>query len=503
MKSSDTVLIGIDIGTTNLKFVAANPGGAVIAVVRRPMVVTRPAPHAADFDLDALRTNIQGGLKELADILEQQSAGKVAAIGIASIGESFVGLDRDGMPITSCPTWFDRRTSNRREALGLTAADWFNITGMVDDDVYTVHRIGWWQEHAPDLTARARHWVMVSDYIVYLLSGAFVATPSLAARSGLADRHSGQWSRIILDAAGISSDTLPELRSAATVSGYLTPEIANLTGLMAGTPVVNAGHDHPCAGLGCGLAEPGDIIDSAGTSEALKSVLDRPLDYPATGGGQYDCYPHVVPGRFLLSGHTPASGGFIDWLTRLFLGPAPAKDAIAQLWAEAAAIPAGARGVRILPFLEGTGAPWNNRPKRAGIDLLDAETDRATIMRAGLESLSAWLLINIERFNTLAGIKPDRLIVTGGGARNPLANSIKAAMTGLPLRMPQVEETAGLGVALVAGLACGVFPTAAEAAALPDISWREFQPERELVASYAELRSSMTAYLESGGSADG
>lgn len=502
-KSDGIILIGIDIGTTNIKFVAAKPSGAVIAVVRRPMITVRPEPHAANFDLDALRGNILGGMKELIDALGSVKAKDVAAIGIASIGESFVGLDKNGTPVTPCPTWFDRRTENRRNLLGLTPGEWFNITGMVDDDIYTVHRIGWWKSYAPEVSSQVRRWTLVADYVVYLLSGALAANPSLAARSGMADRNSGKWSPPILEASKISVEMLPELKPAATISGFLTQEAARVTGLLAGTPVINAGHDHPCAGLGCGLAEPGEVIDSVGTSEALKTVLYRPLDYNETGGGQYDCYPHVIPNCFLLSGHTPASGGFLDWLIRLFLGPSPAREAVHRLWAEADAVPPGARGVEILPFLEGTGAPWNNRSKRARIDMFGAESDRATILRAAVEALSSWLLLNLQRFDTLAGIRPKRLIVTGGGARNNVLNGIKAAMTGLPLHMPETEETAGLGAALVAGIASGVFATPLEAAALSDISWRQCDPDQVVASRYVDLRPSMITRLESEGSTNG
>lgn len=502
MTNDRAILIGIDVGTTNLKFVAARPGGAVVAVVRRPMVVARPAPHAAEFDIGALRANIFGGLKELAEHLGPAIV-TVAGIGVASIGESFVGIGADGEPVMTCPTWFDRRTENSRPLLGLSPAEWFDITGMVDDDIYTVHRIRWWAAKHPEVSSRVHRWAMVADFVVYMLSGALVASPSLAARSGLADRNFGSWSRTILDAAGIRESSLPELKPSATVSGHLSDAAAQLTGFVAGTPIVNAGHDHPCAGLGCGLAEPGPVIDSAGTSEALKTILARPLNYGETGGGQYDCYPHVVPGRYILSGHTPASGALLDWLVRLFLGASPGKDQVEALWTAAAAVPAGSNEVRVMPFLEGTGAPWNNRGRRASLDVLGAETHRAAILRAGVEALVAWLLVNLGRYDTLAGIRPAELIVTGGGSRNSLANQIKASMSGLPLLMPAVEETAGLGVALVAGLATGLFASGAEAAALPDISWQRLDPDPVLAKQYAPLTASMLERLEEGAAVHG
>lgn len=497
MRAFGALLVGIDIGTTNLKVVAVRPGGRVEAVVRRPMVIARPEPGAAEFDLDTLDRDIISSLSELVRMLADRGvgAGAIAGIGVASIGESFVGLDGQGRRVTPCPTWYDRRTLNRRRVWGLDERDWFDITGMVDDDIYTVHRIAWWRDAKARWFAKVRTWLMVADYVTFRLCGRKVASPSLAARSGMADRRSGIWSHRILDHAGVAPDALCTLLPAASVAGGLLDDIASATGLAAGTPVVNAGHDHPCAGLGCGLVDPGRMVDSTGTSESLKTVVARPLSYEDVGGGRYDCYPHAVPGRFLLSGHTPASGGFLDWLVKILSGPNPASDIADLLWRQAAATPAGAGGIRVAPFMEGTGAPWNERGRRADMSFLGAQSTPGAILRAGVEGLASWLRINIEQFEAITGTKPDVLTLTGGGARNALANDVKAALLERPFVVPDIEEAAGAGAALVAGLATDVFANAAQAAQLPDVVWREIGVDRQLAEAYRKIGPSIMTHL--------
>jgi sugar (pentulose or hexulose) kinase len=160
--------------------------------------------------------------------------------------------------------------------------------------------------------------------------------------------------------------------------------------------------------------------------------------------------------------------------------------------------PAGARGLHLTPFLEGTGAPWNDRKRRSSFDGIGAEAQAGDILRAGVESLATWLRINLEFFTSLSGLSPRQLVITGGGARNDLANEIKAAMTGLPLALPDVGEAAGLGAALVAGIAVGAYADADEAARLPDITWRTVAPDPALVTAYASLLPAMKAALERG-----
>lgn len=496
MTTSGPILVGIDIGTTNLKAIATRPDGTILCVARRAMQIDTPDAGAAEFNLEALDRNLLAILGELIEALSRLDipASAISGIGVASIGESFVGIDSSGQRITPCPTWYDRRTTRLLDRWNMTSRAWFDITGMVDDDIYTAYRLVWWRNASTELFDRVATWLTVADYATFLLSGAKVSSPSIAARSGLADRRSLTWSSPILHNAGISDAQLGELRPSASVAGQITPKIAEQTGLIAGTPVINAGHDHPCAGLGCGLADPGQIIDSTGTSEAIKTVVDRPLDFTETMDGSYDCYPHVVPGRYLLSGHIPSSGGLLDWLVRLLSGPAPTADSATLLWQSAAAAIPGANGILVAPFLEGTGAPLNDRTRRAEITGAGAQSDNGAILRAGVEALAGWVSINLDLFESITGTNASVLVLTGGGARNDLSNRIKAALLNKPFDIPEVEEAAGLGAALVAGLATGIFADATRAAQRGAIKTRRIEPDPAWVEAYRPLRASITAH---------
>lgn len=216
----------------------------------------------------------------------------------------------------------------------------------------------------------------------------------------------------------------------------------------------------------------------------LKTVLAAPLDF-ARSGGRFDCYPHALPGLWLLSAHVPSSGGLIDWLTRLVAGAGrPAADA---LMAEAAASLPGAGGVRVEPYLEGTGQPWNARDRRGSIAGLAATTTRGDLMRATLEALAAWLDLNVAAFEGLAGRRFGELILVGGGSRAALSTTIKAAMLDRPIRLPAVAEAAAAGAALVAGLGAGIFATPVEAAGVPDLGWTTVRPDADLARLYAAL----------------
>jgi sugar (pentulose or hexulose) kinase len=331
-------------------------------------------------------------------------------------------------------------------------------------------------EEDQEIRQRVVKWANVADYCVYLLTGELVASPSLAGRSGLLDRRKLDWSDNLLRAGGLSADQLPTVRGPMEVAGTVNKQAHQTFGIPEGTPVVNVGHDHPAAMVGSGLVSPGTAIDSTGTSEALATLVESPLGYRETNGGTYDCYAGPLRGSYVLSGHLPSSGGVVGWLGSLSNGDRTDNDDeqdITALFEEAGDSLIGAGGVRVLPFLDGTGSPFNDRPRSAEIRGLRSHHERGDLVRAALEGTAYWLQLNLSVLGQLANIDTTHLVATGGGSHTRLWLEIKAAIAECALDVVQVPEAAGLGAALVAGLSVGI-PNSV--AGLP--GWRSLAAER-------------------------
>lgn len=131
---------------------------------------------------------------------------------------------------------------------------------------------------------------------------------------------------------------------------------------------------------------------------------------------------------------------------------------------------------------------------RAEITGAGARSDSGAILRAGVEALAGWVSINLDLFESITGTNASALVLTGGGSRNELSNRIKAALLNRPFDIPEVEEAAGLGAALVAGLATGVFAKATQATQRSAIKTRRIEPDSALADAYRPLRSSITAH---------
>ena len=82
-------------------------------------------------------------------------------------------------------------------------------------------------------------------------------------------------------------------------------------GIPAGTPVVAGGNDALASFHGAGLVDPGDAVDTGGTSGGLGVYWDRELDIPGTYRA-----PAGLPGLWLYGGAMNAIGKSVDWIAR-------------------------------------------------------------------------------------------------------------------------------------------------------------------------------------------
>jgi xylulokinase len=121
----------------------------------------------------------------------------------------------------------------------------------------------------------------------------------------------------------------------------------------------------------------------------------------------------------------------------------------ARLAAEIAAVPPGAGGLVLLPYLSGERTP--NVPEGSGVLLgLTPKTfSPAYLARAAMEGVTLGMNYGLNRLGEL-GVKAKEIRVTGGGAKSPVWRQIMADVFGVPVVAMVEDEGAALGGALQA-----------------------------------------------------
>jgi xylulokinase len=434
-----TALVGIDVGTSGLKAVAISEFGDVLA--QREIAYPAAAPHRgwSEQDPEDWAAAARLALEEL----------PVAAssIGLSGQMHGLVCLDDSDRVLRPAILWNDQRTAAEcreiEETIG--AERLLELTGNPALPGFTAPKLLWLRRHEPETYARISRVLLPKDYVRYVLTGEAATDVSDASGTLLLDVGRRRWSDDVLDLLELDRAWLPRLLESPELSGETT----------AGIPVAGGAGDQAGGALGVGIDAPGRVSVVLGTSGVVFAVLPE-FVYDARGRTHAFC--HAVPGRWHAMGVMLSAAASLAWLLRTLGADYDV------LLAEAAASPAGARGLLFAPYLTGERTPHADPDVRGAFVGLDAGHERGDLVRAVLEGVAYGLRDSFELLREL-GVAPASGRLSGGGARSELWTRIVASVLELPLEKTAVEEGAAFGAALLGGVAAGTFADVGEAVA--------------------------------------
>ena len=156
--------------------------------------------------------------------------------------------------------------------------------------------------------------------------------------------------------------------------------MAAKTGLPAGIPVVIGAGDGVLVNVGIGAVRPGQMSCTIGTSGAVRMLNDAPL---TDEKGRTWCY-NLTDTVWVLGAAINNGGIALRWMRDRLNETDPeatrrlGADAYASMTRNAAAVPAGADGLIMLPFFTGERAPNWNADARGVLFGLTLATPRPT-----------------------------------------------------------------------------------------------------------------------------
>jgi xylulokinase len=464
MSALPPAIIGLDLGTTEVKAGLVGLDGRLLALARSGYPLDASGgPGRAEQDPGAWWSAVVGAVRTL----RASDLAEVVAIGVDGHGPTLVAVDARGEATRPAITFLDSRAG--AEAAELTAA-----TGVEGWSLGGLPAALWVERHEPAVAAATRWYLATWEWLALRLTG--VAAAPLVPDQVVADLQR-------LAAAGIQLDRLPPPTVAGAIIGGLTATAADALGLAPGVPVAGGMVDAFASYVGAGLLEPGDAYDPGGSAGGFGVYWDRPL---AVAGGFVT--PAPLAGRFSVGAAMAATGRALDWYRDDILGGTISTDA---LLTEAAATPPGAEGLVFLPYLAGGRSPIWDPEARGVLAGLTLAHRRGHIARAIVEA-SALAIRHVAAPMLAAGVSVTAMRACGGPARSAFWNAVKADVTGFPVLVPEVLETAVLGSAISAAVGIGVhrdLPAAIEA--MTAISVR-IEPRAELAPVYDRL---FDAYL--------
>ncbi len=419
----------------------------------------------------------------------------VLGVSATSMREGIVLYDAEGKELWGCAN-VDARAANEVRDLNAQfpglEKEFYRISGQTFA-LGALPRLLWVKRHMPEIYERTQKISMLSDWVLFRLSGEIASDPSNAGTTGIYSLAARDWAPEMARKVGIRDDIFPPSVEPGTAIGRISTQAADETGLPRGLPVVMGGGDAQLGCVGLGVVKPGQAAVLGGTFWQQMVNLPQPVTDPAMN---IRVNPHAVPGVTQAEAISFFVGLIMRWFRDAFCQPEAAIaadrhiDTYAVLEEMARHVPPGAHG--ILPIFSDVmryGQWYHAAPSLLNLNIDPTCCGKADIFRALEENAAIVAAINLEQIFAFSGVETDILVFAGGASKGSLWCQILADVTGKNIRVPVVKEATALGCAIAAGVGVGLFDDMIQAAEAL-IRWeKEYTPNPDNHHLYRDIRN--------------
>jgi len=488
-------LMGIDLGSTSLKAVVYDLDGNAIASGSTPTERYNPNPEHPEWTVWMPEQIWQGTAQAIQQAVAQlDDPHCIKGVAVTGMGMDAVPMDENGEWIAPFISWHDPRTEPQQrwwqEHIG--AEKEFSIGGWTILRFNTALRLLWLAEHEPDILARTEKYLLIEDFLNYMLCGRQATDYTMASCTLLFDQKKLNWSEELLGLSGIDRRLLCDAYPSGTVLGEVTEAAADLTGLPAGTPVVLGGHDFLCGALPVGAFKPGVVLDVTGTWEIVLTAVEQPTLTSDILQMGLVMEAHVARDMYAAWGGAVASE-MLEWYRKQYGAEAQQRAETHggvdwdYLMADASASPPGSRGVTFLPHMSGSGCPVLDSRSLGAFVGLSNFAGRGDMVRAIIEGLDYQFRDIVNAMEVSLGFNPEKIVAVGGAVRNKFWMQNKADVLGCAIEVPDIEEATPLGAAILAGIGVGLYRDEEDAYAHVKRKGVVFEPNSDVADQYADL----------------
>lgn len=425
--------LGIDLGTSFFKAGIFDETGKIHGLGRYPVEKNASGGNICELDVSVfwktLRLCIWDAVKK-----SNISPRQIHALSYSSQANSFILLDELDNPLTPMILWSDERVENEsaqlKELISKSVFLYKTGLGIPPGKHSLVAKAGWFQSQRPRVWKKVRHIMSISDYLLFILTGKRVSDMSTSSMTGLLDVQEGEWWQDALDTTGIDKKQLSNLSNVGNLVGHLTGKGAELVGLSPSTLMFSGGLDHHMVAIGAGIPYSGNISESTGT---VLACVNYQSEYKPRIG--VNIARGLDENHFFQMAFNTNGAVVLDWYQSNYaLG-----HSIPELVALAESILPGCEGLVAKPSAH----EYEDLKGFTGVK--DGHT-HAHFVRAILESISLSLGELIKELDKEGA---QTIVPSGGGARSRVWLQIKAGMLNRRFLVPELNELACKGAALL------------------------------------------------------
>lgn len=476
-------LIGLDVGTSNVKAVLFDLDGNEILVRSQPTDVIVFNGNWQEQDMIQVYEQCARCIKGIMDSGVAKPE-EVLAVGLSGQGEGVWMIDKDGNPVKRASLWCDGRAAEILDYLTKDNPDLFqyifSINGFKPTVSSTLLQLAWYKKHTPEIFQPGNTVLNCKDWVRFRLTGNRNMDVTDASASTLHIKE-GRYNTECFEALGIADllEYMPPLIKSYEKAGEITEQASKETGLAVGTTVVGGALDVTITMVGVNAVNVGDIYSILGTTCCTGVVCDLNTLVPGADQGA-NHVRHPKDGLCINILPTMAGTPNLDWMIENI---SKTSD-FAEIERHIKDIPAGSGGIIYHPYITPSGErnPFYNPDARAGFFGLSTHSSRWHMVKAVYEGVA----YSIK--DCLYGVKEQgNIYLAGGGSKSAMWAQIIADVTGRSTVLSEGTEFGAKGAAILAGVCMGVYTDINDAASKLCKVKAKFDPNPQNVAIYDEL----------------
>ena len=454
MAQESRYMLGVDIGSSNLKCMLVKSEGSVVASESEELKTLYQFPRWSEQNPEDWYVALCKCCKNL---FAKTDISSIESVCITAATHTAVLLDQDGKVLRPAIMWTDQRSIEETRILNEKyETEILDIAYQKANPTWTLPQFFWLIRNEPAVVSRTKTVMFAKDYLRYRICGSWETDWIDALGSMMMDARTKTWSEKLCDIIQWPIETLPPICAPTKIVGSVTGKAARDTGIPLGTPVVAGTSDTAAEDYGVGAVEPGDGIIKLATAGNTNIMTGEPYVDPLLFN-----YYHVIPGMWYTVAATSSCAAVHKWLRDQFFRQESSEiertggTVFEYMDNIAGSVPAGSDGLIFHPYLMGERTPhWD--PLLKGDYLgISIRHKREHFIRALYEGICFSLLdcyISLEQ----RGLKMEQPRLIGGGAKSELWRQTLSDVFGKEVLIPEVDD-ASFGAALVGGVGCGVF----------------------------------------------
>ncbi len=430
--------IGMDIGTSSVKAVLINESKEIIKTAYGMFEYNKSVDGKVDISADVFTEVCISVIRELSESVN----GAVSGICASSASGNLLLLDKENKPLTPIINWQDKRvTDEAYEVLGeINKDEFYNQIGWpFGYKAFPLAQLCYIKMHNKEIIENTGMVCMSTEYLNYVLTGKWGLSTSSGTPFFFIEQVSGKYIPELLEKFNLKEENFPEVKREGEILGGITKEIAELTGMKEGTPVVLGTFDHPSAARGVGISEEGEVLLSCGTSwVAFFPIKER--EKIASAKMLIDPFLSGNGGCWAGMSSVASVSGRIWFYVSKYINDG--KDAFSMLSSLAKQSEKGAGGLRI-------------NPKEEPCDEIILKYPKIHIARAIMEGTVNLLKEKLDSLRE-KGISASKGIMVGGPSEDPFWIELIEEMCDIKLSVIHGKNAGAVGSAVMAGMAVGI-----------------------------------------------